>query len=74
MAIALFHTQTLIIQQRSLHTWTVEDKNGNNVIGEINFDGKAWVFDSFFDEFTRMELLEIAEAMQRVNNIVISNS
>lgn len=71
-----FKTECYIVRERfNDGPWTVEEKDGNNIIGEIsqypaNTPGEIeYLFNAFFDTFGRMELLEIAEAMERVTNI-----
>lgn len=66
-----FKTEHYIVRERFSDTWTVEEKDGNNVIGEIRRTLKSnpWCFESFFKMYTHSEMVELAECIHQVDNI-----
>lgn len=67
-----FKTQNYIVRLRGNELpgiWTVEEKKGNFIIGEIEKRDNEFIFDAFSNVFTRKELLEIAKSIQRIENI-----
>jgi hypothetical protein len=78
--ITVFQTQTHTIRERiGGDIWTVELTESNNTIGEIVLFPASepytdeWVFNAFFNTFNRAELLELAEAIERIDNITKSD-
>ena len=68
--ITKFKTELYIVRERcSGGNWTVEEKDGNNVIAEVNTDSNPFTLDMFFRRANRSEMLELAEILQRVDNI-----
>jgi hypothetical protein len=65
-----FKTKSLIMRERFPGCWTVEQKDGNNVIGQIESTGPhgfaPWEYKPYIWSFTSEMLSEISKAVKHL--------
>lgn len=70
MAEQEFKTKLLIMRERFAGCWTVEQKDGNNVIGQIESTGPhgcaPWEYKPYIWSFTSAILADISKAVKHL--------